>query len=145
MNAPQCDLSLHISIYTLGNCFYGDCPVSWSYGATINVGLVSLTLLGWELHVSYITVLCVQGIPIFSPLIFMPPYYIPIPFSYLSPLILVTILNLLIILLQVSSNATSSKKYYVVGSLDYLCTCMYIRGEMTGCIGNTTLYINCAQ
>ena len=28
-----------------------------------------------------------------------------------------------IILVQVSNNATSSKKYYVVGSLDYSCTC----------------------
>ena len=33
-----------------------------------NIGLVSLILLGWELRVSYITVLCVQGIPILSPL-----------------------------------------------------------------------------
>ena len=33
VNAPQCDLSLLISTHR--NCFYGDCPVSWSYGATI--------------------------------------------------------------------------------------------------------------
>ena len=44
---------------------------------------------------------------------------------YLSPLIF----NLLIILLQVSSNATSSKKYYVVGSLDYSCIRMYMNVE----------------
>ena len=50
-----------------------------SFGATIYIGLVhvSLILLGWELHdiVSCITVLCVQGIPILSPLIFMPSLY----------------------------------------------------------------------
>ena len=40
-----------------------------------NIGLVSLILLGWELHVSYITVVCVQGIPILSPLLFMPSLY----------------------------------------------------------------------
>ena len=39
-----------------------------------NIGLVSLILLGWELHVSYITVLCVQGIAILSPLLFVPSY-----------------------------------------------------------------------
>ena len=37
--------------------------------------LVSLILLGWELYVSYITVLCVQGIPILSPSLFMPSLY----------------------------------------------------------------------
>ena len=37
-----------------------------------NIGLVLLILLGWELRVPYITVLCVQGIPILSLLIFMP-------------------------------------------------------------------------
>ena len=31
--------------------------------------------LGVELHVSYITVVCVQGIPILSPLLFMPSLY----------------------------------------------------------------------
>ena len=31
--------------------------------------------LGWELHVSYITVVCVQGIPILSPLLFMSSLY----------------------------------------------------------------------
>ena len=31
--------------------------------------------LGLELHVSYITVLCVQGIPILSPSLFMPSLY----------------------------------------------------------------------
>ena len=40
-----------------------------------NIGFVSLILLGWELHVSYITVLCVQGIPILSPLLFVPSLY----------------------------------------------------------------------
>ena len=40
-----------------------------------NIGLVSLILLGWELHVSYITVLCVQGIPILSPSLLMPSLY----------------------------------------------------------------------
>ena len=39
-----------------------------------NIGLVSLILLGWELRVSYITVLCVQGIPILSPLLLCHPY-----------------------------------------------------------------------
>ena len=36
--------------------------------------LVSLILLGWELRVSYITVPCVQGIPILSPPLFTPLY-----------------------------------------------------------------------
>ena len=40
-----------------------------------NIGLVSSILLGWELHVSSITVLCVQGIPILSPLLFVPSLY----------------------------------------------------------------------
>ena len=40
-----------------------------------NIGLVSLILLGWELHVPYITVLCVQGIPILSPLLFVQSLY----------------------------------------------------------------------
>ena len=40
-----------------------------------NIGLVSLILLGWELRVSYITVLCVQGNLILSPLLFMPSLY----------------------------------------------------------------------
>ena len=40
-----------------------------------NIGLVSLILLGWELRVSYITVLCLQGILILSPLLFMPSLY----------------------------------------------------------------------
>ena len=55
------------------------------------VRLVSLILLSWELHVSYITVLCVQGIPILSPLHFMPSLYSTFLFEefliYLSPLI----------------------------------------------------------
>ena len=33
VNAPQCDISLLISTHR--NCFYGDCAVSRSYGATI--------------------------------------------------------------------------------------------------------------
>ena len=37
-----------------------------------SIGLVSLIRLGWELRVSYITVLCVQGIPMLSPILFMP-------------------------------------------------------------------------
>ena len=45
-----------------------------------NIGLVSLILLGWELHVSYITVLCVQGIPILSPSLYMPSLYSTLEF-----------------------------------------------------------------
>ena len=33
VNAPECDLSLIISTHR--NCFYGDCAVSWSFGATV--------------------------------------------------------------------------------------------------------------
>ena len=52
-----------------------------------NIGLVALILLGWELHASYITLLCVQAIMILftllcvqaimilSSLLFMPPLY----------------------------------------------------------------------
>ena len=40
-----------------------------------NIGLVALILLGWELHASYITVLCVQAVMILSPLLFMPSLY----------------------------------------------------------------------
>ena len=40
-----------------------------------NIGLVSSILLDWELRASYITVLCVQGIPILSPLLFTPSLY----------------------------------------------------------------------
>ena len=52
----------------IGTAFMVIVQFRGSVGATI-IGLVSLILLGWELHVSYITV---QGIPILSPLIFMP-------------------------------------------------------------------------
>ena len=48
-----------------------------------NTELVSLILLGWELHVSYITVLCVQGIPILSPLLFMASLYSTFEFLHL--------------------------------------------------------------
>ena len=63
----------------------------------------------------YIAVLCVQGIQILSLLIFMPSLYshsnLQNFYVYLCPLIFkLTIPNLLIILLQVSSNATSGKK-----------------------------------
>ena len=51
-----------------------------------NIGLVSLIILGWELHVSYITVLCVQGIPILSPSLFMPSLYSTLIYLYIVQL-----------------------------------------------------------
>ena len=89
-----------------------------------------------------------------SPLIFMPSLYF---YIHLSPVIfdLITILNLLMISVQVSSNATISKTYYFRGSLDYLCTCIYmhvhVHREMQVYMGSRyrqfackhcTLYIN---
>ena len=57
----------------------------------------------------------------------IPMFYILICYIYLSPLIFKLIqsqfLNLLIIMVQVSSNAMSSKRIHVIGSLDYSCTC----------------------
>ena len=41
-----------------------------------NIGLVSLIFLGLELRVSYITVLCIQGNLILSPLLFMPSLHL---------------------------------------------------------------------
>ena len=46
----------------------------WTSCRRDNIGLLSLILSDWE-YVSYITVLCVQGIPILSLLIFMPSLY----------------------------------------------------------------------
>ena len=92
---------------------------------------------------SYITVQCVQGNPIlcahFYPILIFhivirrifKSFLITIPnrliilvqefFIYLSPLGFNP--NLLIILVQVSSSATSSQTKYIIGSLDYSCTC----------------------
>ena len=82
-------------------------------------------------YVSYITVLCVRSCFLCflcHPYILHSNLYI-----YLSPPI-IKLLNLLIILVQVSSNATSSKKY-TSGSLDYSCTCTQDKCKYTGCIG----------
>ena len=43
-----------------------------------NIGLVLLLPLGWKLHVSCITVLGVQGIPISFAFYAIPIFYIPI-------------------------------------------------------------------
>ena len=75
---------------------------------------------------TYIAVLCVQGIPILSPWFFMPSTYSTLQFEnffvYLSPL-KSQFLNLLIILVQVSSNSARliAKKNYVISCLDYSC------------------------
>ena len=51
LSRPPSDFSLLISTHR--NCFYGDCAVSWSFGAK-NIGLVLLILLGWvSLHYVY--------------------------------------------------------------------------------------------
>ena len=73
-----------------------------------NIRLVSLILLGWELHVLYY--------------VYMPSFILHSNLNiYLSPLILITIPNLLIMLVQVSSIAIYEQpKEYVVGSLDYI-------------------------
>ena len=91
---------------------------------------MSLILLGWELHALYHCTMCTR-----HPDLVSLDFY-AIPFEFLHLLVsshfqtdLITILNLLIILLQVSSNAMSRKKYYVVGSLDYSCICMYMYTE----------------
>ena len=76
-----------------------------------NIGLVSFVLLGWEFLVLYHCTMCTRH-PDFVSFAF---YAIPI-FHIRIRSYLIRIPNLLIILVQVSSNATSSKKYHVVGS-----------------------------
>ena len=71
VNAPKCDLSLLISTHR--NCFYGDCAVSWSFGATIIIGLLSLILLGWELRVLYHCIMCTRHPDLVSLDFLMPP------------------------------------------------------------------------
>ena len=58
----------HTNLHTLGACISTTCIHTTPSAVCLcdNIGLVSLILLGWELHVSYITVLCVQDIPILS-------------------------------------------------------------------------------
>ena len=91
-----------------------------------NIGLLLLIPLGWELRVLYHCTMCTRH----PDLVSLDFHAIPIfPFEeilhlHLSPLILIP--NLLIILVQVSSNATSSEKNYVIGSLDYSCIYMYM-------------------
>ena len=59
-----------------------------------NIGLVALILLGWELGASYITVLSVQAVMIWSPLLFMPSLYSHSNFYITCPLsFLITILD----------------------------------------------------
>ena len=101
VNAPQCDF-----ISTHRNYFYGDCAVSWSFGATIYVGLVSLILLVCELRASYHCTMCTRHPDLVS-------YAIPIfhiTFTCLLSFLIIIPNNLLMILVQVPSNATSSKK-----------------------------------
>ena len=63
-----------------------------------NIGLVSLILLGWELHVIYKCTMCIRHTNL-------------VTFAFVSPLIFKSqFLNLLIIMVQVSSYATSSQK-----------------------------------
>ena len=55
-------------------------------------------------------------------------------------LFLIAIPNLLILLVQESSMATSSKKYYVVGSLDYSCIYMTESSDVVQKSESATLY-----
>ena len=78
-------------------------------------GLVSLILLGWDLHILYHCTMCTRyrdlvslDFPHYNFISLDFPHY---NFIYLSPLIFKHNPNLLIILVQVSSNA---KKYYIL-------------------------------
>ena len=101
VNVPECDLSLLISTRL---CSF---LVVWCD----NIGLVSLILSGCEVRVLYHCTMCTRHLDLVSLDLYAIPIFPILIFTFTCLLsFLITILNLLIILLQVSSNATSSKK-----------------------------------
>ena len=94
-----------------------------------SIGLVSLILLGCELLVLYHCTMCTRHPDLVS-LDFdaIPIFHILITFIYF---IFNHIPNLLIILVQVSSNATSSKKYYVLGTNVVWSICVHVHVHCT--------------
>ena len=101
-----------------------------------NVGLVSLILLSWELHVSYLYLctMCTRH-PILSPLLFMPSLYSTFTFTlFLSFLNPIPNLKYADHIGAVSSNTMSSKKtphrkefgLFMYSTCTYIDKCTYI-------------------